>query len=103
MKSRLPFCGLQSGFHELSYGIFLICYQAPWPFMTYVFLKRQHRKGKHKGKLTDSNLFSKKVNLKSSYKSRKQSVIKTITDCFLAGALGLEPRAYGFGDRRSTN
>ena len=22
---------------------------------------------------------------------------------FLAGALGLEPRAYGFGDRRSTN
>ena len=21
----------------------------------------------------------------------------------LAGALGLEPRAYGFGDRRSTN
>ena len=22
---------------------------------------------------------------------------------FVAGALGLEPRAYGFGDRRSTN
>ena len=25
------------------------------------------------------------------------------TRLFLAGALGLEPRAYGFGDRRSTN
>ena len=22
---------------------------------------------------------------------------------YMAGALGLEPRAYGFGDRRSTN
>ena len=26
----------------------------------------------------------------------------TVLD-LLAGALGLEPRAYGFGDRRSTN
>ena len=30
--------------------------------------------------------------------ARKQPVIITITGCFLAGALGLEPRAYGFGD-----
>ena len=31
---------------------------------------------------------------------------KSDSECcrtFLAGALGLEPRAYGFGDRRSTN
>ena len=30
--------------------------------------------------------------------TRKHSAIITITECFLAGALGLEPRAYGFGD-----
>ena len=40
---------------------------------------------------------------KTAHKTRKHSAISTITECFLAGALGLEPRAYGFGDRRSTN
>ena len=40
---------------------------------------------------------------KTAHKTRKHSVTLTITECFLAGALGLEPRAYGFGDRRSTN
>ena len=35
-------------------------------------------------------------------RSRKTAIADAIA-VFLAGALGLEPRAYGFGDRRSTN
>ena len=60
-------------------------------------------KGKQKGKSPPANENSNADRLKNGCKCRKQSVIITITDCFLAGALGLEPRAYGFGDRRSTN
>ena len=36
-----------------------------------------------------------------SHNARKSNTERCWT--FLAGALGLEPRAYGFGDRRSTN
>ena len=34
---------------------------------------------------------------------RRKSPTPKGVGLFLAGALGLEPRAYGFGDRRSTN
>ena len=60
-------------------------------------------KGKNKGKLVSLCPLSKYFAPKSSENKRKQSVIVRFTDCFLAGAQGLEPWAYGFGDRRSTN
>ena len=37
------------------------------------------------------------------YKQQKIALFRTISCAKVAGALGLEPRAYGFGDRRSTN
>ena len=55
-------------------------------------------KGKNKGKTFIEFPFSKQISSNSSENKRKQSVIVRFTDCFLAGALGLEPRAYGFGD-----
>ena len=53
--------------------------------------------GKRKGKPIPTPLFPNKPTSKSPQNARKHSVTITITECFLAGALGLEPRAYGFG------
>ena len=39
----------------------------------------------------------------SSPRPRRKTPTTKVVGVFLAGALGLEPRAYGFGDRRSTN
>ena len=49
--------------------------------------------------------FSACVELLSKLFGKQKSVIRYISSKLpiLAGALGLEPRAYGFGDRRSTN
>ena len=38
----------------------------------------------------------------SRYQIYKKSMQQFVA-CFLAGAEGIEPSAYGFGDRRSTN
>ena len=41
--------------------------------------------------------------VKFIYRQQKIALFRTTFCANVAGALGLEPRAYGFGDRRSTN
>ena len=51
------------------------------------------------------SIFAPVCGLVPPFQVRAQSKKSNTERCwtFLAGALGLEPRAYGFGDRRSTN
>ena len=54
----------------------------------------------YNGQITDNFIFEI---LKMFLKIQKTPSFVLKHGVFLAGALGLEPRAYGFGDRRSTN
>ena len=59
---------------------------------------RKHgNKGEYKGENAPTPENQRCSIVKSFQNARKQPAIITITGCFLAGALGLEPRAYGFG------
>ena len=52
-------------------------------------------------------LFYKNVRFIPCFRAKSRKIITVIAyhnyGYYMAGALGLEPRAYGFGDRRSTN
>ena len=50
-----------------------------------------------------NNEFSETTHLQLLDKQKREFTAKSCEFPILAGALGLEPRAYGFGDRRSTN
>ena len=53
-----------------------------------------------------TGIFSTLVTLGPGFQVQRRISKKSVDknrQTFLAGALGLEPRAYGFGDRRSTN